>query len=157
MTPISLSALNPPMPGPVAGARIDDHERTLTSVDGHALRRNNAHEPIVHRALQRAAIDDELSLVIEHIRHSFGHMFAVLIAALAHDVPEQHCALGRVDRVVHGRDRTARTCRVKAVPVVAAFDCCSFHVHLRAQPQLRVMPMSPGMPPGKSTICAFSL
>jgi hypothetical protein len=30
-------------------------------------------------------------------------MLAILIAALAHDVPEQHGALGRVDRVVRRR------------------------------------------------------
>ena len=67
------------------------------------LRRNDAHEAIVHRALERAAVDDELRLVIEHMRGSLGQMLAVLIAALAHHVPEQHGALGRVDHVIHRR------------------------------------------------------
>ena len=89
--------------GTMAGAGIDDHEGAFPRVDSHALRRNDAHEPIVHRALEGSPVDDQLRLVIEHIRHSLGHMFAVLIAALAHHVPEQNRALGGVDRIVHRR------------------------------------------------------
>ncbi len=86
----------------MAGARIDDDERPARRIDLNALRRNDPHEPIVDRPLQRAAVNDELDLVIEHMRRSLGQMLAILIAALAHDVPEQHAPLRRIDHVFHG-------------------------------------------------------
>jgi hypothetical protein len=87
----------------MARARVHYDERPPTRLDGYALRRHDAHEAIIDRALERAAVDDELRLVIEDIRHSLGHMLAVLIAALAQDVPKQNRALGCVDRIVHRR------------------------------------------------------
>ena len=95
--------LEPADPGTMARARIDDHEGASPRIDGDAFRRDDPHQPVIHRALQRSPIDDELRLVTEHMRHSFGQMLAILVAALAHDVPEQHGALGGVDHVVHRR------------------------------------------------------
>jgi len=40
----------------------------------------------------------------------------VLIATLAHDVPEQHCALGGVDRVLHRRAEEAE--RLRCLPLL---------------------------------------
>jgi hypothetical protein len=45
------------------------------------------------------------------MRHSFGQMLAILVAALAHDVPEQHGALGGVHHVVHRRAEQAEAVR----------------------------------------------
>ena len=95
--------LEPANTGPVARARIDDHEGASLEINRHPFRGHDAHEAVIHRALERAPIDDEFSLVTEHVRHSLGQMLAVLIAALAHDVPEQDRALGSVNRVVHRR------------------------------------------------------
>ena len=93
----------------VSGARIDNDERPALRIDLDALRRNDPHEGIVDRPLERAAVDDELHLVIQHMRGGFGQMFAILIAALAHDVPEQDGALRGVDHVFHGRRKQRRT------------------------------------------------
>ena len=41
----------------VPGARIDDDERTPRRIDLNALRRNDAHERVVDRPFERAAID----------------------------------------------------------------------------------------------------
>ncbi len=59
-------------------------------------------ESIVDRPLERTAVDDELDLVVEHVRRGLGQMLAILVAALAHHVPEQHAALRRIDHVFHG-------------------------------------------------------
>ena len=46
----------------VAGARIDDDERPARRIDLDALRRNDAHQHVVDRPLERAAVDDEFHL-----------------------------------------------------------------------------------------------
>ena len=91
--------------GAVPGARIDDDERPQRLVDLDARRRNDAHEQVVDRPLERAAVHDELGLVVEHVRRGFGHVLAVLVAALAHDVPEQDAALRGIDRVFKERSK----------------------------------------------------
>ena len=88
--------------GAVSGARIDDDERPPRRIDLDARRRNDAHEAVVDRPIERAAVDDELDLVVEHMRRGLGQVLAVLVAALAHDVPEQHAALRGIDHVFHG-------------------------------------------------------
>jgi hypothetical protein len=85
----------------VSGARIDDDERPPGRIDLDARRRFHPHETIVDRPLERSAIDDQLHLVVEHVRDGFGQMLAVLIAALAHDIPEQDAALRGVCHVFH--------------------------------------------------------
>src|SRR5262249_51640093 len=62
---------------------------------------------------QSSAIDNQLDAVVEHMRHRFRQMLAVLKSALAHDVEEQHGALSRIDQVLHGRgeERGRRTVR----------------------------------------------
>ena len=52
---------------PVPGARIDDDDRRLHRIDGDAVRRSDAHEPVVDRAGQLPSIDDELVGEVQHI------------------------------------------------------------------------------------------
>ena len=88
---------------PVAGARVDEDKGPSVRIDGDAFRGNNAHKPVIHGALQASPIQNQFRLIAQYMRHRFGHVLAVLIAALSHDVPEQHRALSRVDHVVHRR------------------------------------------------------
>jgi len=97
--------------GPVPRARIDDHEGTAVRIDLDALRRHDAHEAVVDRPLEGAAVHDTLHLELEHMRRRFGHVLVVLIAALAHDVPEQDAALRGVDHVLDRRREQPETLR----------------------------------------------
>jgi hypothetical protein len=99
--------LESPNPRAVPGARVDDDERPSRRVDLGARRRNDPHEPVVDGSIKRLAAEDQLHFVVEHIWHGLGQVFAILIAALAHDVPEQNAALRGIDHVLHGRSKYA--------------------------------------------------
>ena len=86
-------------PGAMPSAWIDDHEGTARQIDLHALRRHHAREAVVHRPRESAAVHHQLYFIVEYVGDGLGHVFAVLLAALAHHVPEQHAALGGVDQV----------------------------------------------------------
>ena len=92
----------------VAGARVYDDERPQFRIDLNACRRSDAHEKIIHRPVKRASVDDQLRFIVEHMRNSFGQVFAVLIAALTHHIPKQNVALGSVDHVLHRRRKHAK-------------------------------------------------
>ena len=47
-------------PRAVPGARVDDDERSAGHVDLGPRRRDDAHQAVIHRPLELAAIDDEL-------------------------------------------------------------------------------------------------
>ena len=85
----------------VPGARIDDDERSPCWIDLDAFGRDHLHQSIVDRPLERAAVDDKLDLIVENMRGGLCQMLAILVAALAHDVPEQDAALRRIDHVLH--------------------------------------------------------
>jgi hypothetical protein len=89
------------------GARIDDDERAAGRVGRDALWRDDAHEAVIDRPLELAAVHHELEGEVEHVRDGLGQMRTVLVAALAHHVPVQDAALCRVDRVLHGRRKRA--------------------------------------------------
>src|SRR6516164_3771909 len=88
--------------GAMPGTRIDNDERPAQRIDSDALGRNDAYQGIVDRPLEGTAINEKLGLVIEHVRRSLGQVLAILVAALAHHVPEQHGALRRIDHVING-------------------------------------------------------
>ena len=102
-TPISLSALKPPMPGPWARAGIHDHERPPDWIDLYPFRRNDARQGIVHGPGKRPAVEDQLRRVVQNMRRRFCAMLQVLVAALAHRVHEEHLALRGVDEVSKSR------------------------------------------------------
>ena len=54
---VGLEAANA---GAVAGARVDDNEWPQLRIDFDASGRNDAHKRIVHRPLERAAVDDQV-------------------------------------------------------------------------------------------------
>ena len=89
-------------PRAVAGAGIDHHERASLEIDLHSARRSDAHQAIVDRPLQLSAVDDQIDRIVEHMRCGLGQVFAVLDAALAHDIEEQDAALSRVHQIFHG-------------------------------------------------------
>ena len=89
-------------PRAMPGSRVDHDERPAQRIDLNACGRNDPHQAIIDRAFQRTAVNDQLYLVFENMRRSLGEMLAILIAALAHHVPEQHGPLRRIDHVFHG-------------------------------------------------------
>ena len=88
--------------GPMSGSRIHHHEGAALHVDLDTLRRNDAHQQVVDRPLQGAPVDHQLGRIIKDMRNRLGQMLAILIAALPHDVHEQHAALGRIHQVLEG-------------------------------------------------------
>ena len=91
------------------GARVHDNEGSQLRIDFNACGRDNPHEAIVYRTIERTSVDDQLNFVVEHMRSSLRHVFAILVSALTHHIPEQNSALGSVDRVFHrGRKHANR-------------------------------------------------
>jgi hypothetical protein len=89
--------------GAVAAARVDDDVGALLGVDRHALGRDDAHERVVDRPLERATVDHHLVLEAQHRRLTLLHVLEVVVAALAQRVPEDHRALRAVYSVLRPR------------------------------------------------------
>ena len=84
------------------GSRIDDDERPALGINLDALRRYHPGQNVVDRSLEGAAVEDQFDVIVQDVRRRLGKMFAILVAALPHDVEEQDAALRRVDHVVDG-------------------------------------------------------
>ena len=74
--------LHPANTRPVSGARIDDHDWRLGGINLDPYRRNDLHEQIVHRTLQRPAVADKFSGKIEDMRRFLRGALDVLVASL---------------------------------------------------------------------------
>jgi hypothetical protein len=92
----------------MSGARIDHDERTPVHINFDALRWNDAHQHIIHRFIQLAPVDNEFGGILQDVRCRLSDIFAVLIAAPAHDVQEKDIPLPRVHHVLYGRCDQAR-------------------------------------------------
>src|SRR5262245_5135527 len=103
--------LEPANPGAMPGARVDDDERPARGVEFDSRGRNHSHETVVDRPIKRFATEDQLHVVVEYVWNRLGEVFAILIAALAHDIPEQHAALRGIDHIFHGWPKYAEWCR----------------------------------------------
>ena len=85
---------------PVAGTRIDHHERAALVIDLHAAWWCNAHQRVIDRLLKRPAVDDQLHGIVEDMRCGLGDVFAVLQSALTHDIEEQDAALSGIHQIL---------------------------------------------------------
>jgi hypothetical protein len=100
--PISLSILKRRSRA-VAGARVDDHEGPHLRIGRRkALGRLDAHQRIVRRLLQAAAVDHDLGVEHQHRRAARALVLEVLVAALAQDVQRGDGALPSVDKIGGG-------------------------------------------------------
>ena len=93
------------------GARVDDDERPPLVIDFDVLGRNDAHQHIVHRLIQLAAVSDQFGGILQDMRRSLRDVFPILIAALAQDVQEQDAALARVRPCIRLPTRQTLTSR----------------------------------------------
>src|SRR5262245_33017875 len=75
---------------PVPGTGVDNDERPARLVDCNAVRRNDAHEGVIDGTRKGAAVENEFSLVVQHMRCGLGEMLAVGVPSLTHNVPEQN-------------------------------------------------------------------
>ena len=80
--------------------RIDNDKRPPRHVDFDTGRRHDPHQTIIDGPFKQTTVNDKLSLEVEHMWSGFSHMRAILVAPLAHDVPEQDCSLRGVERVL---------------------------------------------------------
>ena len=85
--------------GTVAGARIDDDDGCLGGIDLGAGGRNDAHQRVVHRPLQRAAVAHEFRLELQDVRDLLGALLQVGVAALSQDIERQDGALPGIEPV----------------------------------------------------------
>ncbi len=112
----------------MTGARVDHDERPALLVDLDALWRDDAHQRVVDRLFQLAAVDDQFRRITQDVRGRLGDVLAILVAALAHGVKEQHAALSGIDHVFHrlgdeSRHRVARQSRFVHRHVSRSFSC----------------------------------
>ena len=91
---------------PLAGARIDHHDRPFARIGRHARRRQDAQKRIVDRPRQRPAAHHHFVIEAQHGRHRPRGDLDLLVAALPQQIEEQNAALNRIDHVgrprVHG-------------------------------------------------------
>ena len=97
----------------MAGARVYHDKWAAQRIDLHTTRRDDAHQRIIDRPLERAAIHDQLGPIVENVRNRLGKMFEVLVAALAHYIGEQHAALNGIDHVFKGRREEIGQCNTR--------------------------------------------
>jgi hypothetical protein len=109
---VSLEASNP---GTMAGAGIDDDEWAPRWIDFNSGRWNDARECVIHWLMKPPAVDYKLDLIIKHMRRRLGEMLAILVAALAHDVPKQNATLRGIDAIL---DRGAEHAQRRAVEFI---------------------------------------
>ena len=83
----------------VAGAGVDDDVGTDGRIDGDARRGVNMDQRIIHRLFQGGAVDDHIEVVDQNRRAALGFMMDEHVAALAHDVDEQHRALAEIHQI----------------------------------------------------------
>ena len=82
--------------GPVARARVDNDKRPLVFGCHSTLRRNHAHQGVIYRPLELAAIQNEFAPEFQNMRGDFCRVLLVSLAALLQHVKEQEAALAGI-------------------------------------------------------------
>ena len=85
------------------GARIDHDERSPIEINFDVFGRNDAHQRIIDRFIQLAAVNDQFGGILQDMRRRLRDVFPILIAASTQDVQEQNAALARIHHVLYGR------------------------------------------------------
>jgi hypothetical protein len=86
-------------PRPMAGARVNHHERTSGRIDCDILGRNDPCQDVIDRPVEGAAIDHQLGIIIEDMRSVLGEVLVILVAPLPQHVPEQDASLAGIDKI----------------------------------------------------------
>ncbi|MNV14532.1 hypothetical protein D3C71_1052190 [compost metagenome] len=86
----------------VSGARVHHQEGALDRVGFHAFGRLDAQQPVVDGAGQLAAIHHQFELHAEHVGCALGHVFVILVAALAQHVGVEHATLPGIHGIFVG-------------------------------------------------------
>jgi len=110
---------------------------------------------LIYVGLGRGSVDERGFESLRRLRSRYGDMplseFKRLVreqfAMLLIDQQATRCAGPRRSRSPSPR-RVSRRRRMTLAPVLQVLDCCSLKPPFPAQAQLRVMPMSPGIPSG---------
>src|SRR6516164_11423001 len=89
-------------PRTMAGARINHHKRTKIRINHNGFWRDNAHQTIIDRPVKLSPVEHKFGRKLEHVRYRVG-LLAKAVTTLAHGIPKEHTALGRIDGVLHGR------------------------------------------------------
>jgi hypothetical protein len=84
----------------MAGARIDDDERSQCLVGRDAGGRDDPHQRVVHRMFEFASVGQHLVLVRKQRRLAGSLVLDVSVAALAQRVPKERGPLPEIDRVL---------------------------------------------------------
>ena len=88
---------------PVTRAGIDDNEWPFRLIDLDSFGCPDSGQKVVSRLVERAAIEDQIDIELEHVRYRHLLLRVIVVAALAHHIPEQDSALHRVDHVLAKR------------------------------------------------------
>jgi hypothetical protein len=109
--------LHPPDAGAVARAGVDHDDRRLRRIGHNAFRGDDAHERVIDRPVQRAAVPYEFGREVEDVRDLLGGVLAVVVASFTEGVQEQHAALPRVRPIFSGRVEIGRLIRHRRLPI----------------------------------------
>jgi hypothetical protein len=90
-------------PRAVAGARIDHDDRRLQRVDRRVRRRDDAHEHVIDRPVQRAAVKHDGGGEAQHMRRLLGRLRNLDVAPLVESLEKQNAALPRVHPILRSR------------------------------------------------------
>lgn len=113
----------------VAGTRVDHDKRTPGLINLDTRRRRDSHQAVIDRPLQVPSIRDQLERIVENMRHSYGHMLAILLAAAAHGIQKQDTALTGIHEVFEGGCEKTRQCIARSCRLFC-HDCSSLSPRL---------------------------
>ena len=97
--------------GTVSRARVDDNDRWLHGIDRDIGGRNDAHERVIGRALECAAITQDFHREGQNMRRRLGRLRDIGVSPLVQGFHEEDAALRRVPPIFRGRLEHRETLR----------------------------------------------